>query len=68
MKNLILGRNVKYLIENLPNVAKISKGDVSGLSIEIQTIDPESFDSYLYKDKLTRDYDFDELIELTKWE
>ena len=67
MKNVELKKNVKYFIENVLQIISISKGNIGGVSIDIITDNPLSSDSYLYKDKINRDDDFEEIIELTNF-
>ncbi len=67
MKNIGLKNSVKYFIENVLQIVSISKGNVGGISIEIETKNPPAFDSYLYKNEEIRDEDFDEIIELTNY-
>lgn len=65
MKNIGLKNSLKHFVNNVLDIVSITKGDVGGISIEVETKDPPAFDSYLYKDKLKRDEDFNEFVEFT---
>lgn len=65
MTNIGLKKSVKYLLENVLQIKAIKKGTIGGISIEIETTNPPAYDSYLYRDKMIRDEDFEEIIELT---
>lgn len=57
-KNAVLQREHKGL---LSGAIKFEKGEIGGLSIEIETKDPTSYESYLYKGRTAesdRDHDF----------
>jgi Ni,Fe-hydrogenase III small subunit len=65
MYNKALKNITKELLKDKTNIESITKGDVGGASIEIVNKEPPSYDSYLYKDKITeRDSDFNLLTEL----
>lgn len=65
--NIALKNDLKGILENTSNVASVTKGDVSGFSIEIEEKEPQSFSSYTYhEDEKLRDADFDELQTLIK--
>jgi Ni,Fe-hydrogenase III small subunit len=66
MKNQELRKTAKNLAVDASNVASITKGTIGGCSIEIETIDPKSFDSYLYLIETVRDEDFEEVRNLLK--
>ena len=65
-KNLVLQREYKEIADNY---VSIHKGDVGGNSIEIETDDPKSYDSYVYNGKtaeVDRDHDYNLLLEFLK--
>ena len=64
MKNTVLIADTKKIIDNPKAV--ISKGNVGGNSIEVNIQDPvfEDIGSYIYKNELDRNTDFDKLIQL----
>lgn len=65
MYNIALKNIAKELTKNKANIKLIFKGDVGGASIEIENTEPPSYNSYLYKDKISeRDSDFIILTEL----
>lgn len=65
MKNFSLKKNIQNIINNQDNIKAITKGDIGGHSIEMSIKEPQSFDSYLYKDNLKeRNEDFEILINL----
>ncbi len=62
MKSNQLQRDLKTITENKAKIKKISKGDVSGASIEIEYSEPASVDSYVYyTNAADRDADYVEL-------
>ena len=61
-KNVVLQREYKGLINNCVN---IELGDVGGLSIEVETSNPVSFESYLYNGK-TAESDIEHDYQLFK--
>ncbi len=64
--NVVLKNDLKELKENVNNF-EISKGDVSGNSIEIMDNTTQSQSSYVYYDrKGDRDKDYELLLELIK--
>ncbi len=63
MKNLALKNSLKSILENHEN-HKVTKGTIGDCSIEIEQIEPPSFDSYLYSAESKRDSDFEELTKL----
>lgn len=64
MKNEVLVADTKKII-NTPKV-NITKGTVGGLSIEVNVQEPvyEDIGSYIYKNEVDRDADFDKLTKL----
>ena len=57
-KNVALKREYKGL---LSEAIKIERGEIGGVSIEIETKDPTSYDSFLYQGRTAesdRDHDF----------
>lgn len=65
-KNLVLQREYKEMSENHTSICK---GEVGGSSIEIETDDPKSFESYVYNGKtaeMDRDHDFNLLMNYVK--
>lgn len=65
MKNKSLISDLKTILSEPKNITKISKGDISNFSIEIEFEIPKTFSSYIYYDnKINRDEDFHELTEL----
>jgi hypothetical protein len=57
-KNLVLQREYKEL---LSNTISLERGGVGGYSIEIETLDPKSIDSFIYHGKTAekdREHDF----------
>jgi len=65
--NIALKNDLKGILENTSNVASVTKGEVSGFSIEIEEKEPQSFSSYTYyENEKLRDADFDELQTLIK--
>jgi hypothetical protein len=65
-KNLVLQREYKEMVQNHTS---IHKGEVGGNSIEIETDDPKSFESYIYNGKTSevdRDHDFNLLMDYVK--
>lgn len=62
IKNESLRIDLKRDLKNPKNISELQKGTVGGNSIELQTNDPLSFHSYLYKNnKVARDEDFNTL-------
>lgn len=66
MKNLALKKVAKELAGNPTNTTEIKKGTIGGISIEVETKEPLSFDSFLYKTEEARDHDLEKLNELLK--
>lgn len=67
MKNWTLKHDVKDILANASNIVSISKGEVSGASIEVITKTPVSQTSYIYYGKdAVRDSDLLELESLIK--
>jgi hypothetical protein len=65
--NIALKNDLKKILETPTKFGEVSKGDVSGFSIELEEKDPQSFSSYTYYDyEKLRDADFDELQTLLK--
>ncbi len=65
--NIALKNDLKEILSNPSKIVSVSKGDVSGFSIEVEENDPQSFSSYTYhEDEKLRDADFDELQTLIK--
>lgn len=65
-RNFALQRYHKDLLKNLVD---LNKGEVGGYSIEIETREPTSFDSYVYNGKFAkndREFDFNLLKRLLK--
>jgi hypothetical protein len=57
-KNLVLQREYKEL---LSDAISLERGGVGGYSIEIETLDPKSFDSFVYNGgtaEKDREHDF----------
>jgi hypothetical protein len=64
MNNIQLEKELKLILENKKNISSINKGEVSGNSIEIEYIEPQAYESYVYYDNAEhRDLDFDELTK-----
>jgi len=64
--NVVLKNDLKDLTENV-NKFKVSKGSVSGNSIEVLDKDTQSQSSYIYYDRNSdRDKDYELLLELIK--
>jgi hypothetical protein len=62
--NVVLQRDLKDITNNITGF-EISKGDVSGYSIEITEKSTDSQSSYVYYDKdAERDNDYELLLEL----
>lgn len=67
IKNLGLKSDLKEILNNPTNIGNVSKGDVSGNSIEITFNEPLAFSSYTYyENESERDADFDVLQTLIK--
>lgn len=67
-KNQVLSRDLKEIISNI-EILEISKGNVSGYSIEFYNKTTQSQGSYLYgKDKKHRDEDYDTLLEAIEYQ
>jgi hypothetical protein len=65
IKNIGLKNDLKEIIGNPTNISKISKGDVSGNSIEVTFKNPQAFSSYTYyENESLRDADYQELERL----
>lgn len=65
--NIALKNDVKEILKNTNKIASVTKGEVSGFSIEIEEKEPQSFSSYTYyENEKLRDADFDELQTLIK--
>ena len=65
-KNFVLKRDINNL---MGNITELECGEVGGLSIEIITDDPKSFESYLYQGKSAesdRDHDLQILKTMLK--
>jgi len=63
--NIALKNDLKKILKDPTKFGKISKGDVSGFSIELEEKTPQSFSSYTYyEDEKLRDSDFNELQTL----
>lgn len=62
--NIVLKNDLKELTEKIKDI-EISKGDVSGNSIEIIEVETNSQSSYVYYDRADdRDRDYELLLEL----
>jgi len=62
--NVVLERDLKELSNNITGF-EITKGDVSGFSIEVVEIETNSQSSYVYYDRdAERDNDYELLLEL----
>jgi hypothetical protein len=62
--NIVLKNDLKELSQKVKTI-EITKGDVSGNSIEVIEIETNSQSSYVYYDKVTeRDSDYELLLEL----
>ena len=67
MKNNILERDLKEILANPSNYKDITKGDLSGASISLISIEPLAETSYTYYKKgKDRDSDYESLIGLIK--
>ena len=67
MKNNILERDLKEILANPSNYKDITKGDLSGASISLISIEPLALMSYVYYSKTSdRNKDYNLLISLTK--
>lgn len=65
--NIALKNDLKEILVNPSNIASVTKGELSGFSIEVEEKEPQSFSSYTYyEDEKLRDADFDELQTLIK--
>ena len=65
--NIALKNDLKEILVNPNKIASVTKGEVSGFSIEIEEREPQSFSSYTYyENEKLRDADFDELQTLIK--
>ena len=65
-KNTVLQREHKMLLSSMLNV---ERGELGGYSIEIETKDPTSYESFLYKGRtaeMDREHDIRILEELFK--
>jgi hypothetical protein len=63
--NIALKRDLNEIVSNPKNITRVSKGDVSGNSIEVEFKEPVSFSSYTYYDnENNRDKDLTELENL----
>jgi hypothetical protein len=65
-KNTVLQRELKMLLSSMVNV---ERGGLGGHSIEIETSDPISYESFLYQGRtaeMDRDHDLKILEELLK--
>lgn len=65
-KNAVLQREHKMLLSSMLNV---ERGELGGYSIEIETSDPISYESFLYQGRtaeIDRDHDLKILEELLK--
>ena len=66
MKNLVLKREMSMITSNPKNII-VTEGGVSGNSIEVEFIEPQSFDSFCYYgNKADRDEDLLTLNEKLK--
>jgi|LakMenE18May11ns_1017448.scaffolds.fasta_scaffold7860244_1 hypothetical protein len=64
LKNIVLKNDLKELTEKIKSI-EITKGDISGNSIEIVEVASQSQSSYVYYDRVgDRDKDYDLLLEL----
>jgi len=59
--NKSLNKDLKSIIENRVNIVSINAGSVSGESIEVETKEPFSIDSYVY---YSNDSDRDSDLEI----
>jgi hypothetical protein len=65
-KNIVLQRELKELFSSMVNV---ERGGLGGFSIEVETSDPVSYESFLYQGRtaeMDRDHDLKILEELLK--
>lgn len=63
--NIGLKNDLKEIVGKPTNIGNVSKGDVSGNSIEVTFNDPQAFSSYTYYENETlRDSDYQELERL----
>ena len=64
--NIVLKNDLKELTQKVKDI-EISKGDVSGNSIEITELETNSQSSYVYYDRVDdRDKDYELLLETIK--
>ena len=62
--NIVLKNDLKELTEKIKGI-EITKGDVSGNSIEVTELETNSQSSYVYYDRVAdRDRDYELLLEL----
>jgi len=62
--NIVLKNDLKELTEKVKNI-EITKGDISGNSIEVTELETNSQSSYVYYDRdADRDRDYELLLEL----
>ncbi len=67
-KNQVLGRDLKEIISNI-EILEISKGKVSGYSIDFYNKTTQSQGSYVYgKNCKNRDEDYETLLEAIEYE
>ena len=64
MINKALQDSINMLLSIRHRVINICVGSIGGFSIEIETSEPISFESYLYTNQKDRDKDFIELKKL----
>ena len=65
MKSRQLESDLKTILKNTDNIKSVTKGDVSGASIEIEYKEPVSIDSFVYyKNLADRDIDYSDLMKL----
>ena len=65
--NIALKNDLKDFLKNPSNYGEVTKGEMSGFSIEVEVKEPLSFSSYTYYENETlRDSDFEVLTELLK--
>lgn len=65
--NIALKNDLKEILANPSNHGEVTKGNMSGFSIEVEVKEPLSFGSYTYYENETlRDADFEILLQLIK--
>ena len=64
-KNTSLNTEIKTVLKDAKNIVSVTRGTISGASIEIEQREPSAFLSFTYyDDEKSRDDDFEILNEL----